>query len=352
MVIKAAEFEKQFLAPLQEEFHTNTQNRILKDGKSICETLYKQLEGFVIFMGKFQKQIPIEIGEIQISLLHSSIYLHKPQIAISAYDEKGILGNEILNIKYDVSWLFCEWEEFRKSIEEKIAEIHGQNFIRKEAVRQMMWNSMNYLTQCLYTTAKYLLAKFDEIEGYDELILTEGFRLSIGSYRDWSRTLFLKRETVDIFFREKDVSLKYCIFREAVYNRKSFEQLDLSHARFIDCEFVHCHFKNVSLKDVILQNCRIYYCTFENVDFYGMTLQGVTMKKNTFQQTRWNFVPDPEHLEDIPDFYKDVDFVDCTLEYLTFVSSDIRRINLMECMTKEIEVQDCKEDEGVFSRKG
>lgn len=352
MVIKAPEFEKQFLPKLQEEFHEQTQAQILKDGKLISETLYKQLERFVIFMGKFQKQVPVEIGEIQIALLHSSVYMHKPQIAISAYDAKGILGNEILNIKYDASWLFGKWEDYKNSIEEKIVEMHARNDIRKEAVRQMMWNSINYLTQCLYTTTKYLFAGFDEIKGYDELMLTEEFRLSVGSYRDWSRTLYLKRGAVDIFFREKDVPLTYCIFRESVYNRKSFEQLDLSHTRFIDCEFVYCNFKNVSLKDAVFQNCRIYYCTFENVDFYGMTLQGVTAKKDTFQHTKWSFAPDLEHLEDISDVYKDVDVINCILEYLTFQTSHIGRINMVECMTKEIELQDCIKEESALSGEG
>ncbi len=59
---------------------------VMEHHDSICKQLWKEMETTAKFAVKFQQQIPIPIGEIQISLLLTSLYLGKPQIGIAAYD--------------------------------------------------------------------------------------------------------------------------------------------------------------------------------------------------------------------------------------------------------------------------
>lgn len=323
MEITLAEFKEQYFPALREQYHASLQSSITMNRDEIVKKLYKQAEGFIAFTGRFQKQVPVEIGEVQISLLQSSVHLNKPQIAFCAYDEAGILGREIFNIKYDAKWLFEGWETYREAIRAKIRELHAESYIREAAIEQMMWESMNFTMYCLYIMTKYLFQEFFKIDGYQELELTDKFRLSVGGYRDWSRTLYRNRQEVDIFFKEAKETLQYCRFQNAVYNHKNFEKLDLSHTFFTDCEFVHSDFRDVVWRDAVFENCRFYHCQFEQVDFCGSTFRDVTMKKDSFKQVTWEFEPDMEHPESVEDIFKPVEWENCVKEHLTFEEVEV-----------------------------
>lgn len=342
MGITIKEFKENYLPELRQQFHSNVAENIINNREAINGKIMKQIKAFIAFSGKFQKQVPLEFGEIQIALLHTSVYLGKPQICISAYDYKGIYGNEILNVKFDAEWLFYGWEDYRRDIKNKIEEIHACNVIRDEAIRQMMHESMTYMVTMLYAVTKYLLMEYDRIEGYDEMILTDVFRLSVGSYRDWSRVLFIKRNEEDIFFREKKIPLQFCVFNEAVYSRKEFAKVNLNHTRFINCEFIQCNFKDVELNDTIFENCRIYQCSFDNAAFLGTTMRRVTMKKDSFKNVVWHCIPSFENQADV---YKNAELTECILEYITFEKSDLRKIKHEKCIFKDINIYDCEKEE-------
>lgn len=345
MEITIKEFKEQYLPMLQEQFHTKIQKNIESNGEVILKKLYKELEGVISFSVSFQKEIPIEIGEIQISLLQTSVVLGKPQIAFCVYNASGILGEEIYNLKFDAQWMFEPWQEYYDLLENKVLELHAENYIRKAALQQMMLESMDFIIYCLYAITKYHFIEFFRMNKYEELILADNFRLSVGGYRDWSRTLYRKCPPSDIFFGSEQKNFKYAIFNEAVYNQKKFENLELGKTYFYDCEFVHSYFSNTVLRDAIFENCRFYHCEFEKTDFCGATFRNVTMKKCTFTETIWNYVPDMERLED---FYKNVDLKSCVLEYISFNQSDLRGIRINDCQWKEIEIVECEKDDGVF----
>lgn len=345
MEITIKEFKEQYFPELQEQFHAKVQKNIKDNGKEIIKRLYNELEGVITFSISFQKEIPIEIGEIQISLLRTSVVLNQPQIEFCVYNSDGILGEEIFNIKFDAQWLLGPWQEYYKVLQDKVEELHSQNYIRKAALQQMMQESLDFIIYCLYAITKYFFIEFFRMNRYEELILADNFRLSVGGYRDWSRTLYRKTPQIDIFFGNDNKNFRYGIFEEAVYNQKRFENLDLEKTYFYNCEFVHSQFSNAILRDVIFENCRFYHCEFNKTDFCGATFRNVTMKKCSLAETVWNYLPDPENIKD---FYKNVDLEHCTFEYIDFVQSDLRGIQLKECQYKEINTVDCKKDERVF----
>ncbi len=308
MEITITEFKEQYLPKLKEEFHIAVQKSLTENRNDIAQKLGSQLETFVHFVSTFQKSVPVKVGEIQIALLYSSIAMGEPQICISAYGKNKLLGEEILNIKYRCDWLFTEWENYQKKIEDKIQEIHAESYIRKAAVTSMMNESISFLIYFLYTTTKYQFMEFDRIDKYNELVLTEDFGVTVGGYRDWRRTLYRKRPQIDLFMMEQDTPLQFSVFRGAVFNKKKFTQLDLTHTRFYECEFVHCEFEDVKLQDAIFDNCRMYHCLFQNTTFYGATFRQCTLKKNRAKQVSWEYEPQLEQIEDI---YKNVEFLDC-----------------------------------------
>lgn len=308
MEITITEFKEQYLSELREQFQLAVQKSILENRLTIAQKLEKQIETFLRFVGTFQKTVPIEVGEMQIALLYSSVCMGEPRICISAYGKDKLLGEEILNIKYRCDWLFTEWDAFQESIEAKIKEIHGENCIRKSAVKMMMNESISFLIYCLYAATKYQFMELDRMDGYNDLILSENFRLSVGGYRDWSRTLYRTRPEIDIFMQESDTSLNFCVFRGAVYNKKKFSQMELSHARFYECEFVHCEFDNIMMQDCIFDHCRIYHCSFERIVFCGATFRQCTLKKNQTKHVQWDYQLEDEPIDDL---YKEVEFLEC-----------------------------------------
>ncbi len=173
MEISIAEFEETYLPAMEEEFKQDTMDSIMEQHDSICKQLWKEMETTAKFAMKFQQQIPIPMGEIQISLLQTSLYLGKPQIGIAAYDMRGIYGNELFQIKYDASWLFTQWDKYQNKILQKIEELHAENYIHVESVRQMMYKSITFLIQSMCVLAKYPLREFEKLETADELLLTD-----------------------------------------------------------------------------------------------------------------------------------------------------------------------------------
>ena len=169
MRISIAEFEETYLPVMEEEFKQDTMDSVMEHHDSICKQLWKEMETTAKFAVKFQQQIPIPIGEIQISLLLTSLYLGKPQIGIAAYDMRGIYGNELFQIKYDASWLFTQWDKYRNKILQKIEELHVENYIHAEAVRQMMHKSIPFLMQSMCVLAKYPLREFEKLEAADDI---------------------------------------------------------------------------------------------------------------------------------------------------------------------------------------
>lgn len=308
MEITIDKFKELYLPELYDRFRAEMQNSLIENAQDIDVRLRRQVETFVGFVGKYQRQVPIKVGEIQICLLYSSICLGEPQICISAYGKNKVFGQEILNIKYRCDWLFTAWETFRRDIELKVAELHAESYIRKAAISKMMNECVPFLIYCLYAVTKYKLMEFDKMDGFDELLLTDDFRLSVGGYRDWSRTLYRKRETTDIFLREENESLKFSVYRGMVYNKKKFINLDLTHVRFYECEFVHCEFENVMLIDSIFEKCRIYHCNFKGSNFLGASFRECTLKKNHTDESIWQYSIDEQMFGDL---YKDVEFLEC-----------------------------------------
>lgn len=345
MEITVKEFREQYLPELEGEFQEKTQLHITEHRREIFQEVQQKMEQFIMFLGQFQQRFPIEIGEIQVALLQTSVHMGNPQIAVCCYDEDGILGNELLNVRFDVKWLFSEWENYKERITDKVNALNAQNYIRPEAITQMMWIQMEYLQACLYATLKYHLRNFGEMKGYEQLELSPRFRMTVGGYRDNCGVVYRVRNEIDLFMRSGDEKLDYCRFYEVVYNKKTFQKLKLNSTVFCGCEFIHCNFSEVVLRDAIFENCRFYHCNFENVDFCGATFEGTTIKKCAFKNTMWHMIPD-----DLPvlDVYKNVELNQSILEGLVFEESDICEIYAAQSDIKDITLIACKNDGVVF----
>ncbi len=314
MEISIDEFKKEYFPPLKEEFHRKTMESIIKNGDSIRKRMREQMDLFIGLAITVQKEIPIEIGLVQVALLNTSLHLGKPQIAFTAYNEGGYFGQELLTVKRDAGWLFEAWEDYKNSIENEIAKLHAEAYIRSEGVRQLMWESFPFLQMCLFAATKYLYFNVDQFEKFEDLIKAPGFSIRVGSYMDWGKVVYRKEGEEDIFFDTRKKDFSFYRFQRVIYNQKVFKNMNLGSTKFSECEFVNCEFENVNLCDAWFEKCNIRNCTFENVKLLGLTLGQTTVKRTHFHDciTKVNIdAPNPEDLENA---YKPMEIVDCVFD--------------------------------------
>lgn len=314
MEISIDEFKEQYLPPLKAKFHQDTTDSIMQNGERIKNSLREQMDMFVKLVVRLQQELPVEIGMIQVALLNTSLYLGKPQIAYTAYNKDGYFGQELLTVKRDAKWLFEAWDDYRASIENKVEELHAENYIRSEAVRQLAWESFPFLQSCLYVTSKYVFRDIEQFPEFGDMILIPNFFIRVGAYMDWGKIVYARRDEADIFFDVHKRDFSFHRFHKVVYSHKVFQYLDLSSTVFTECEFVYCKFENVILNDAWFRKCRIYYCTFENVKLLGLTLEQTTVKKTTFQNCTTSVDVASGPSKDSDDIYRPIMTIDCTID--------------------------------------
>lgn len=312
--ITLKEFKKTYLPEIQKTFQRRTITSIQGQYVNIQRLLREQMTQFIAFCKKFQDNIPIEIGEIQVTLLYTSVMAGIPKLCYSAYDQMGVLGNEIFSMKLAADWLCTEWELYRTAIEKKITELHCQSYFGKEIVRWFMGDQLQFLSSNLYPVTKYLWNEPEDIELFSELKLSEEFRITVGSYRDEVDRVYQKRPATDIFMRDENAPLNYCKFENTIFKKKELAELDLAHAKFQKCQFIDCTFEHVRLNDTIWTDCRIQGCTFRRVTMFGITLKNVDMEKNIYDGVMINYPYDHCEPDDMVEFYKGITVDHGTLE--------------------------------------
>ena len=315
MKITIDEFKKEYLEALQNVYHDRIVQNITADRDRTRTLFDNYMDTFLQIIQKFQEYYAMEIGEIQISLLSTSMALGTPQFAFTAYDANGMFGEEILTAKFNAGWYMDGWEEYHQAITEKCRECNALAYIHPEGMEQMMRESISFAVSCLAVVCKYLFAEFEQREGYEQIMWADGFRLTAGSYRDWSKLLYRKTPEADIFWSSRRKDFSFCHFQELVYNKKIFEKIDLSHAHFYGCEFVLCKFEETFLRDAVFDGCRFYHCSMDGVDLAGATIRNSTLKKCKLTHMNWD--AEYDNPDKIKEFYKPFEMLENVVEFCT-----------------------------------
>ena len=78
MEITIKDFKEKYLEELRDGYREVVQNNAMNNTR-----LVSQMKGLLKFLAAYQKKTGIKIGEIQISLLQTSVFLGEPQIAFT-----------------------------------------------------------------------------------------------------------------------------------------------------------------------------------------------------------------------------------------------------------------------------
>lgn len=312
ILLKMLEYQKQN----RESYLDKLKNGIV----TVCEELIKKQEFLIM---------PIKC--IQISLMRYSILLGNPIIRIDAYGEGGVLHDALESKEVQITWPAVGLEEMREKLRLKYED--------EEAQIDVLLNKMIDLIEYAFReTLRYEWKWIDEIEQVKELGKTTDFYISVGEYMDKQEYIYVQREQVDIFFRDKQETLVYRNYNDVIYQAKNFLKLDLEGSRFVHCTFEGVDFEESSLIDCTFENCIFKKCTFQGNDMRGCVFVECSLYKVEHQSNHCNACSQRKGIVCRPFSYET-----CQLNRVTYDSCDLSYALLTECECKNVRVDTVSE---------
>lgn len=305
------QYEKECYEPAASEFLKTSMEHLIANNEEITNQLAKELDGFMEKIAKMQKFQPIPAGQITISVLRTSIWEGEAKIRFDCYDEGKEAGKNIAYQYMDAEFLTVRWGAFRKELERLAKEGGYERYVREAQIECYMSQTINRLVMLFVTNFKYYLCDADYLEHYNDMLKTEAFLITAGEYLDWQKILFAQVPEIDIIANPKEQSLVFQKINEKKYRKKELKDMDLTQARFVDCEFSKCTFEQVVLNDVRFENC-----LFRDVKMISGTMYGAAFTNCIFQNTdmdgmqkEWKpKLGEPVRLKEI---YREVRFTAC-----------------------------------------
>jgi len=120
------------------------------------------------------------------------------------------------------------------------------------------------------------------------------------------------------------------LIRETSFDEVIFDGLDLRRADLGGKELSRCTFRHALLQETRWRGTRIEDCVFEGCDLTRADVTGAALRGARFSGSKLMGI-DWSHVSDFPD----VSFVDCNLEYASFVGLALRKTRFERCVMTE-----------------
>lgn len=333
------EFEEKDYPKIKSKFLAQTTAYVTQHMEEIIKQATDELSGFMKNVAKVQKLFPVSIGYIQVSILHTSIYLRKPMIHMAAYVVGTPEEEEFACMDVPADWLFSQWDTFQKDMETAIKVRKAEAYINSEDIRLYQQEQLQFLGLLMLSIYKYIYCDAEKIEGYDEMERREEFLITAGFYQDMQMVLYWDKPEIDIFQRPEDVSLEYGTYKNKIYRNKKFQKLNLKHSKFIQCDFWNCEFAETELADTQFLQCRFYDTRIIDSTLYGCYMEECVWKKTDFIRTKWFY--HPEIMGKMEDNYRNVWLYQCQFSRVKIKDSDLTNVNKIGGSMEECQLLQC-----------
>lgn len=309
-----AQFEKNYYEPATSALLQKTTEYLIANNEEITGQITKELEGFMGKIAKMQKIQPIPVGQIAISVLRTSIWEGKPKLRFDCYDEGKEAGKNIAYQYMSAEFLMTEWENYKTRLEKGVNEIGASRFIREAQIEQYMSQAIERLVMLLVTNLKYYLMDADYLEHFKEMLLAEVFIMTAGEYLDWQKILYGQLPEIDIIANPKEQPLIFQKIYEKKYRDKQLCDMDLTQARFVNCEFSKCTFENMILQDVRFVNCLFRDVVMKSGSMYGAAFVDCMFQNVDMDGMEKEWKPDVTQPLRLQDIYHEVRYIGCIMD--------------------------------------
>lgn len=305
----------------------------------------EQFQHFCTRLTSFLADTPYQVGVIQISLLHTSIYFGTPKIAFDAYDSYGVLGANLMHAEMEFPYLFVHLNEWKNNLKHAVQEKHYEIYVSDERIRTLMAEKTRMLMYFLVLHLKYPLTELDRLEWFQEMPKEPEFYVSVGEYEDWQKTVYGEVPFVDMFMNLSGESLRWQKYEQLVFRNKVFDGMDLSKIRFTDCHFINCTIKNCQFHDSSFLGCRFNHTTIENSSFFGSLWKECLIQRTNFYQCDWWAELASKAEEDMEerqaeDIYRPVMMESCSYHHVLMKGCNLNNVKVCDEHMDDFEIED------------
>lgn len=308
------QYEKECYEPATNEFLKKSMEYLIANNEEITLRLAKELDEFMEKIGKMQKFQPIAAGQITISVLRTSIWEGEPKLRFDCYDEGREAGTNIAYQYMDAAFLTTEWDAYRKELERLAKEGGYERYVREAQIECYMSQTISRLVMLFVMNFKYYLCDADYMEHYKDMLIPEVFMITAGEYMDWQKMLFAQVPEIDIIANPKDEPLVFQKISEKKYRNQKLKDMDLTQARFVNCEFSKCTFEQMILNDVRFENCLFRDVKMSSGSMYGATFTDCIFQNADMEGMQKEWKPDEAEPVRLKDIFREVRFIECIMD--------------------------------------
>lgn len=332
---KYLEFKETYLDKYNVFYNEQIMTQWNNEWNKRIKVIRDQLEIVIGNIVKLQKQVPIEIGCIQISLLLSSIRTGHPELMYEVYDGGRELGVLLYAQTFQTDWFIADWSETKQQIEDKIVELNWRSYLGEEAVEAMFYENINIILASLAYSFKYEFKDFMTYQKANQLVITDGFYLSFGEYRGWKKILYQYVDPKDILQQGLEKDFSYMRFSECHYRERRLAGFRLDNTRFEKCVFLKMTFHDVDFRDADFEECVFRECVFEKCLLNGTVFESCDMQRIGWNenQMKCGAIVDEKGEQDI---YRPTFFVKCILHKHNFKKNIIAGCLKFACDEEEV----------------
>lgn len=278
------------------------------------------------------------VGDIYLSFLYSSLD-RKPVFQVDAYGTGDrIYSHSILTGYLNANWMVEELDFMGKRLEEKAKEQKLQRYIRTAEIQRLKLRAAKSFLWYFALRFKYMVPEFVDMRTLAKVEKLPVFRLQIGEYMDWQKTIYAIMPGIDLFNCDKNEDLRFRNFPAIYYDKKKFHKWNMSQSKFQDCTF-----KGSEVQDCIMNDCTFDGCIFDHVCISNTQMMGslfIRCKFKNVQMMSDSFMQ-KEQLGDDPDYYEPAEFYECEFTECYMNECNLEQCFVTNCDVEHLELCDC-----------
>lgn len=322
MIQTFEEYKIQRYKNLESDFLAETSKYFRKNLETIRKIFLSELNSAISDACKIQVEENKICAYISISFLNTSVMENKPVLQIDFYNEDWVYGESWARRRFNADFMLTHWQEFiSKALDDKF---YIRSQISKVEIKSLFWDTLDKLIYLFAGYTKYFLRDVP-----CDLLKTENFYVTCGTYLDWQERIFAQLPEIDLLNLEANKDTTFRHVKKKVFRQNIFDGLNLRNCYFEDCIFDRFTFSKTSLIDAKFSRCRFTNTEFTDTKFTGGNFSECYLKDCTFTNCSSNAI-------DISDeeYFATLKIFGCYLLNLNFSDCNFSQIEKINCFEK------------------
>jgi fluoroquinolone resistance protein len=142
-------------------------------------------------------------------------------------------------------------------------------------------------------------------------------------------------------------------FTEDYYENQVFSNLSLEHAVLENTEFYQCAFSYCKFLEITFSVCKFVDCTFNNCDLSMVRMDGSAFSNTQFVKSRViaiDWTRTSAGRSSALQVHNALGFEGCVLNYSSFVGLSMIKINIVDCIAREVDFSEANLKQANFSK--